>query len=102
MDINWTKRPNQQFYKFKRTDLIAWYVDDCNEEKTIREDYVSYMENYVKVDIYGKCGNMDCKPGKVSIVIQIHKYSYSLFRNDKKYMFDKMTYYSNASKYMAK
>ena len=68
MDINWTKRPNQQFYKFKRTDLIAWYVDDCNEEKTIREDYVSYMENYVKVDIYGKCGNMDCKPGKVSIV----------------------------------
>ena len=69
MDINWTKRPNQQFYKFKRTDLIAWYVDDCNEEKTIREDYVSYMENYVKVDIYGKCGNMDCKPEKVNIVI---------------------------------
>ena len=68
MDINWTKRPNQQFYKFKRTDLIAWYVDDCNEEKTIREDYVSYMENYVKVDIYGKCGNMDCKPEKVNIV----------------------------------
>ena len=68
MDINWTKRPNQDFYKFKRTDLIAWYVDDCNEEKTIREDYVSYMENYIKVDIYGKCGNMECKPGKVSML----------------------------------
>ena len=88
MDINWTKRPNQEFYKFKRTDLIAWYVDDCNEEKTIREDYVSYMENYVKVDIYGKCGNMDCKPGKVSIDTYLRVYS--LFRN-RRFMLDAMT-----------
>ena len=65
--MEWTKRPNKKFYQNKRTNLVAWYVDDCNEAKTIREDYVSYMENYIKVDIYGKCGNQECQPQQVRI-----------------------------------
>ena len=63
--MEWTKRPDKKFYQNKRTNLVAWYVDDCNEAKTIREDYVSYMENYIKVDIYGKCGNQECQPQQV-------------------------------------
>ena len=31
-----------------------------------REDYVSYLENYIKVDIYGSCGNLECTPEEVS------------------------------------
>ena len=65
--MEWTKRPDKKFYQNKRTNLVAWYVDDCNEAKTIREDYVSYMENYIKVDIYGKCGNQECQPQQVNI-----------------------------------
>ena len=65
--MEWTKRPDKKFYQNKRTNLVAWYVDDCNEAKTIREDYVSYMENYIKVDIYGKCGNQECQPQKVRV-----------------------------------
>ena len=34
---------------------------------SFREDYVSYLENYIKVDIYGSCGNLECTPDKVSI-----------------------------------
>ena len=64
-ESNWTPRPDRKFYNSKRTNLVAWYIDDCTEAKTIREDYVSYMENYIKVDIYGKCGNKDCLPEKV-------------------------------------
>ena len=70
--MEWTKRPDKNFYQNKRTNLVAWYVDDCNEAKTIREDYVSYLENYVKVDIYGKCGNQECHPQQVTIFSNIH------------------------------
>jgi len=61
---SWTKHPDQNFYKAKRTDLVAWWVSDCNEVRTHREDYVSYLENYIKVDIYGSCGNLECTPDK--------------------------------------
>lgn len=33
---SWTKHPNQEFYKAKRTDLVAWWVSDCNEFRTHR------------------------------------------------------------------
>lgn len=56
----WSKRPDAKFFSWNRTNLVAWHVDDCNEERTHREDYVSYLENYIPVDIYGKCGNLQC------------------------------------------
>ena len=41
-----------------RSKLIAWYVSDCNSLESHREDYASFLANYVPVDIYGPCGNM--------------------------------------------
>ncbi len=41
-----------------RSKLIAWYVSDCNSMESHREDYASFLANYLPVDIYGPCGNL--------------------------------------------
>ena len=54
--------------------ILYWHIDHI-EQKNVhvyREDYVSYLENYIKVDIYGSCGNLECTPEEVS--------NYSLFQ----------------------
>lgn len=38
---------------------IAWFVSNC-ETQSSREVYVNKLEKYLKIDIYGKCGEMKC------------------------------------------
>ena len=42
-----------------KTGLIAWMVSNCHTPSR-REDFVAELRRYVRVDIYGKCGNMNC------------------------------------------
>lgn len=81
----WSKRPDAKFFSWNRTNLVAWLVDDCNEDRTHREDYVSYLENYIQVDIYGKCGNLECPSTKGETCLQFlgRKYKFMLaFESD--------------------
>lgn len=74
--------PPQEFYKTKRSNLVAWIMDDCGDRKaTHRQDYVSFLENYINVDIYGKCGDLECPPqrGGLNCMNQLaQKYKFML------------------------
>lgn len=41
---------------------IAWFASNCNTASK-REDYVSYLQRYVTVDVFGICGNRFCDHG---------------------------------------
>ena len=42
-----------------RSKLVAWFVSHC-QAKSKRLEYVRHLQNYIDVDIYGKCGNRKC------------------------------------------
>ena len=44
-----------------RTKMVAWFNSHCPTHSQ-REDYVKELAKYVQVDIYGKCGTMECLP----------------------------------------
>ena len=44
-----------------RTRLVAWFNSHCPTHSQ-REDYVQQLAKHVQVDIYGKCGHMQCLP----------------------------------------
>ena len=44
-----------------RTKLIAWFNSHCPTHSR-REDYVTELAKFVQVDIYGRCGQLQCLP----------------------------------------
>nr|CAH0111096.1 unnamed protein product [Daphnia galeata] len=44
-----------------RTKMVAWFASHCPTHSQ-REDYVKELSNFIDVDIYGKCGTMECLP----------------------------------------
>ncbi|XP_067681605.1 alpha-(1,3)-fucosyltransferase C-like [Haliotis asinina] len=38
---------------------VAWFVSSCLTQSR-REEYVSQLQTYISVDVYGKCGTMNC------------------------------------------
>ena len=42
-----------------KTKLIAWFVSRCSTESK-REHYVSLLQKFVAVDVYGSCGPLKC------------------------------------------
>lgn len=44
-----------------RTKLLAWFNSHCPTHSK-REDYFKKLAQYVPVDIYGKCGPLECLP----------------------------------------
>lgn len=39
--------------------LVAWFVSNCITSSK-REKYVTKLQNYLQVDIYGACGPLEC------------------------------------------
>ena len=48
--------PSRINYAEGKTKLVAWFVSDC-DTISFRESYVSILQKYIDVDIYGPCGN---------------------------------------------
>jgi alpha-1,3-fucosyltransferase len=44
-----------------RTKMVSWFASHCPTHSQ-QEDYVKELANFVQVDIYGKCGTMECLP----------------------------------------
>lgn len=44
---------------------IAWMVSNCNTQ-SLREDYVNELSNHIQVDIFGKCGRLECSIEKMN------------------------------------
>lgn len=55
----------------KKTKKVSWAVSNCNSFSK-REEYVKKLQNYISVDVYGRCGKLRC--GKRSAgVTDCHK-----------------------------
>ena len=53
---------NRQYPQLaNRTKLIAWFNSHCPTHSQ-REDYVKELAKHIQVDIYGKCGPLECLP----------------------------------------
>ena len=48
-------------YALGKKKLVAWFVSNC-QTRNHREEYVASLRKYVDVDIYGKCGDLECPP----------------------------------------
>ena len=47
---------------FNKTKPMLWIVSHCNIQSK-REDYMAELSKYIKVDVFGKCGNFTPKCG---------------------------------------
>ena len=45
-----------------KTKLMVWIVSHCKTQSK-REDYMAELSKYIKVDVFGKCGNFTPKCG---------------------------------------
>lgn len=80
----WTQ-PNKNFsnetphqFRSNKTKLVAWFVSNCHT-KSRREDYVSALEKYLKVDVYGDCGPMYCARGYPNGCYQMLQQDYKFY-----------------------
>ena len=48
-------------YAKGKKKLVAWFVSNC-KTRNHREEYVTHLKKYVDVDIYGRCGDLECVP----------------------------------------
>ncbi|ELU18129.1 hypothetical protein CAPTEDRAFT_114338 [Capitella teleta] len=54
------KLHGEDFAAKKRKDVpVAWFASRCLTQSR-REDYVKELQEHIKVDIYGKCGDKQC------------------------------------------
>ena len=66
-DTNNTFRENREIISNKslierlkhKEKLVAWMVSNCPTQSR-RLQYVSELKKYIKVDVYGRCGDMQC------------------------------------------
>ena len=74
-------------YAQGKTKLVAWFVSNCHRLNG-RLEYAERLQDFVTVDIYGKCGTLNCAPEKTwqddSCRDMVDKYfkSFSLFSNN--------------------
>ncbi|XP_046545199.1 alpha-(1,3)-fucosyltransferase C-like [Haliotis rubra] len=43
----------------QKSRTAAWFVSSCLTQSR-REEYVRQLQTYIRVDVYGKCGTMNC------------------------------------------
>ena len=61
---NFTSLPKapQKNYALNKTKNVGWFVSNCNSMNG-RLEYAHELQKYIDVDIYGACGNLECKRG---------------------------------------
>ncbi|KAK7497853.1 hypothetical protein BaRGS_00010987 [Batillaria attramentaria] len=42
-----------------KTQMVAWFVSNCKTQSR-REDFVAALQDFVTVDVYGHCGDLQC------------------------------------------
>lgn len=78
-----TRPPANHDYAVGKTKLVAWVVSNCRTQSH-RGLYVRKLQEHIYVDIYGKCGDLDCPkyttPNCFTKINKTHKF-YLAFEN---------------------
>lgn len=59
MKVHLTNSRSAVNYAKGKTRMVAWFVSNC-KSKSSRNELVKELQKYVDVDVYGKCGTMQC------------------------------------------
>lgn len=51
---------NKRNYAFGKSKKVAWFVSNCVTTNR-RLDYALELQKHINVDIYGRCGPLECK-----------------------------------------
>lgn len=46
----------------KKTKKVAWFVSNCDRVQSNRMQLANEISKHIPVDIYGKCGQLECTP----------------------------------------
>ena len=57
---NVNETPKQENHSFGKSKLAAWYVNECQTQSK-REIFVKELMGYIPIDVYGKCGFINCE-----------------------------------------
>ena len=61
-----------------KTIPVAWMVSRC-KPASIRGEYVNELRKYIRVDIYGKCGNYTCSKQKKAYCMKLLEKQYKFY-----------------------
>lgn len=61
----------------QKSKLLAWFVSHCHTSSK-RENFVRELQHYLSVDIYGKCGKLQCSTNCSSLLEEEYKFYLSL------------------------
>lgn len=61
-----------------KSRLVAWFASNCKTNSR-REAYVYELRNHISVDIYGKCGKLQCSRDDESKCFDILKQKYKFY-----------------------
>uniref|UniRef100_A0AC35U6N1 Fucosyltransferase n=1 Tax=Rhabditophanes sp. KR3021 TaxID=114890 RepID=A0AC35U6N1_9BILA len=77
----------------KKNKPISWMVSHCNTPSK-RESYVSHLQKYIQVDIFGACGNKECLRENNCNDVDEEYYFYLAFENSicQDYVTEKLWY----------
>jgi len=60
-----------------RRGLAVWMASNC-DDTSLRRQYVTELTKHIKVDVYGKCGNLTCKTDKTCLRMLKSTYKFYL------------------------
>ena len=61
-----------------KTKPVAWLVSNCNTQSR-RRQYVQQLQNYIDVDVYGRCGTHECPRSKESECLRLLSTTYYFY-----------------------
>jgi len=50
---------SQPFKKYQKRKMLAALISNCDDLNG-RLEFISELQKYIQVDVYGKCGNFSC------------------------------------------
>lgn len=62
----------------KKTSPIAWAVSNCKTNSR-REEYVKNLQNYISVDVYGRCGKLQCPKDNSTLCYKMFAQKYFFY-----------------------
>ncbi|CAG2164533.1 unnamed protein product, partial [Oppiella nova] len=65
-------------YAFNKTKKVAWFVSNCFANNK-RLEYAKELAKHIQVDIYGRCGSMDCSKSDNDLCQQMVDKDYKFY-----------------------
>nr|KAG5685560.1 hypothetical protein BaRGS_032422 [Batillaria attramentaria] len=62
-----------------KTKNAAWFVSNCNRPESKRKEYAEELSKFIDVDIYGRCGPLDCPKENQSQCINLLNSTYRYY-----------------------